>query len=427
MKSREMTLIAVELNFITRWAVGGLASATDTIKLPVQRNPITGSPWLPGSSVAGNLKCHFGPAGTQWLGTDPEGYEQSTGTKTLQASRLAVLGCIVGGEETEPEILHSGSTAVDSFRGAASGRTLRSYEWATPTKVIVALQHDGPSDESLLDGLRSWQPNLGRGRGTGLGQAKVAKVHVLSLDIATQAGLRVWLGDRHDWYRHPGELEGGKYRSLPGVVGAQHWESWRLQVREPLHVGSTGASKPGEAAPVLRMSSGGKAVVPGTSWKGVFRHRVEYILGALEVSEPAAQDVLGWLFGSQHRGRGMLWFGESSIALPARAKKRTHVAIDRFTGGVLDGATFSKEIVPQGETMELRWRWDGTQPPDSVRNLMLHVLRDLHDGLASVGGMGARGYGWVKAADEQIFADLRPIDTSELVRLAAESDEEKGQ
>lgn len=94
------------------------------------------------------------------------------------------------------------------------------------------------------------------------------------------------------------------------------------------------------------------------------------------------------------RGRGPLWFGDSPLP-DNNCVQRSHVAIDRFTGGARQGALFKVKAVRPGVNLTLRYRWERGQIPPAVANLINHVLRDLHDGLATVGGMGTRGYGWV--------------------------------
>lgn len=411
MTENKYTLIAVELEFLSRWAMGGMSTDVFDIDLPVVRNPLTGEPWLPGASVAGSLRAHLGGRAETWLGRSPEGFEETGRGNELERSRLAVLGCVLGECPGEP-ISNAGATAVDSRRGAAKGGSLRTYEWAAPRRVIVAFEQEGEQDEALLDALACWHPSLGRGRGAGLGQTRVLRVAALSVDLGDVAGLDFWLGDRRAWYANPTAVAGCAWSERRGVEAGGGWRRVPLVVREPLRVGTGKRVEAGKPLPALRRRAD-EFLVPGSSWKGVFRHRVEYILGALGCTGERAQGIIDVLFGSQQLGRGMLWFGESALRVRA-PKKRTHIAIDRFTGGVRHGATYSTESAPPGTELDFCWRWEDGEAPAAVANLVGHVLRDLHDGLASVGAMGSRGYGWVEVREPGLFDGLRAVDVAEL-------------
>ena len=384
MSENKVTLIAVHARLTSRWAVGTVAAADDEVKLPVLVDPRTNQPWIPGSSIAGSLKRHLEEKGDDWLGPDPQGFEQLTGNGERVASRLAVLGAIVAAERDT-----SGSTEIDPRRGAASGRTLRSYEWSARTTLTIAFQHDGDRSEDLMKSLKSWRPHIGRGRGTGMGECEVLRVDDFTVDLNTEDGLKFWLGERSGWFTN-----------RPAVAAAARatsgWTTIQFTAKEPLHVGNGERIQVGTHTEhaIVAHAGGGAPLVPGTAWKGVFRHRARTILEAVGADESQVTAVETGLFGSQGTGRGALWFGETDLS--AGCITRTHVAIDRFTGGARDGSLFTVRAVKRGTDVPLRVRWNRGDMPGPVRNLMLHVARDLHDGLATVGGMGTRGYGWLE-------------------------------
>jgi CRISPR/Cas system CSM-associated protein Csm3 (group 7 of RAMP superfamily) len=137
-------------------------------------------------------------------------------------------------------------------------------------------------------------------------------------------------------------------------------------------------------------------LVPGTSWKGLFRARAGFILRTLHGEEAACTDQTGCgtcllcdLFGSA-RARGRLAFPDSPVT-NAVTEKRTHVAIDRVTGGARDKLLFSREVVTRG-TLTLRVLPLAPLQPWH-RPLLAHIVRDLHDGLIGVGGGTQRGSG----------------------------------
>ena len=310
------------------------------------------------------------------------------------------------------------STAVDAARGAAAGRMLRTAEVAAPTTATLAFEHAGPHDEDLLQNLSTWVPVFGRGRSTGLGRAIVQEVRVVTVDLATEKGLAWWLGGRHNWFASgsaPDELV--PRDPIPGDSPSTSELVQDFLVAEPVRVGTGGTTPVAGRDHLDILMLGESALIPGSSWKGLFRHRSLVILEALGASREQADGVCAWLFGSLEGGRGVLGFSDSVVEKP-RIVNRTHVAIDRFTGGVKDGALFSTRVLDRDQRITLCIRWESGDFPNVVATLLRHVMWDLHEGMISVGGMGSRGYGWVRfATDSPQRPD--PVDLMGLLQEAS--------
>lgn len=102
------------------------------------------------------------------------------------------------------------------------------------------------------------------------------------------------------------------------------------------------------------------------------------------------------LFGSIRRG-SRLWIADAKIVEgKACYRLRDFVAIDRFTGGALDGAKFDALPLysPAFDVRLLLWDAEGWE----LAALAL-ALRDLHDGLATVGSGAAKGFGRAQVRD----------------------------
>lgn len=184
--------------------------------------------------------------------------------------------------------------------------------------------------------------------------------------------------------------------------------------------------------------------MPASSWKGVLRHRVETILrlvlgregrgeeGSRDGEGRLVQDVLALLFGSLEHGRGLVWVRDGAFTAgspdpgqaggPAPVGKRTHVAIDRFSGGAKPSALFTWECVLPGSRVRLELDAPGLERSPACRNLLLHAVRDLHEGLIGIGAGTSRGYGTVALADGQDAALPQP-EPVRLERLREELDQ----
>jgi len=412
--SNLVTLIAVDVELSSRWSVGGVVTDESKARLPIIRDPRTDRPWIPGASIAGSLRHHLADQAEAWLGALPGGREETTGNVDRKPSRLAVLGGLVA--ETEVDVVTS--TAVDTARGAAAGRTLRSAEVAGPTAATLVFEHAGPHDEELLQSLSAWTPVFGRGRSTGLGRGVVQRVRVVTVDLATEEGLAWWLGGRHDWFASgsaPDELV-----SRDPISGVSPSTSELVQdflVAEPVRVGTGSTTMAASRNHLDILMLGEAALIPGSSWKGVFRHRSLVILEALGASREQANGVCAWLFGSLEGGRGVLGFSDSLVEKP-RIVDRAHIAIDRFTGGVKDGALFNTRALDRDQRIRLCIRWESGGFPGGVTTLLRHVMWDLHEGMISVGGMGSRGYGWLRFANKSPQRP-GPVDLAGLLREAS--------
>lgn len=443
--TRQRTLIAVTLHLSQRWAVGAVPDASDEVTMPVMVDhlgPAGGGghrPYLPGTTLAGSLRAHLADGVRQrWLGEDPPGWEESGGACEYSRSALRLLG-----SKADEAVVTAGRgvTRVAEHTAAAYDRSLRQEQFAGPGEVVVCAEHDGLADRELLDALWRWSPILGRGASTGMGQASVVGVRWVSLDLSTAAHLTWWLtGRRHAWFfggepppapSAAGHLpieatdedaDGSPPDEASGGVRAQggahrllldlHWE-----VIEPVHVGrgeseATTAQQTGGFERQHTLASiltvGGHGLVPGSSWKGIFRHRIAFILRACGADDPTVERVQEFLFGSTSR-RGALVFADADLGVPGDLH-RTHVPIDRFTGGAIEGGLHTVAAVPRA--VRFRQAIETRSPiPPPLRNLLLHVVADLSDGLIGVGRGTSRGYGRIRAdgAPRPVAVDLEAI------------------
>ena len=186
-----------------------------------------------------------------------------------------------------------------------------------------------------------------------------------------------------------------------------------MRVVEPLHVGSDNERGDNPIQPILRCTGrGGRPYIPGSSWKGVFRHRLTFILDAVGASPTERKLIVGALFGHSSVGRGVLRFHDSDLVAEGSVTQ-THVAIDRFTGGAREGSLFTFEAVPRG--VEFTLTIEGQEGLPTVGNMLDHVLRDLSEGLIGVGGHGSRGYGWIETMDTGDTSAVRPVVVGDVI------------
>jgi CRISPR/Cas system CSM-associated protein Csm3 (group 7 of RAMP superfamily) len=441
-----VTLLRVAITLLGPWAVGGLTDGSDEIDLPILKDPRGAgtTPYLPTTSLVGALREHLGDQGARWLGPLPGPLEKRTGEVRHIPSPIWALGTRLEGDHVAS---NSGSTRIDGQRRAAAAGSLRCSERVETqrsgqdgraSQVLWYLQIDEPVPDDMVQDIANWRPFIGRGRGVGLGRAEVSEVVAVQVRLSERDHLTWWLTERQQWLdgsseslpatpciKSPDGLAGDR-TTIPGL----DWE-----VVEPLAVG-TGESAtntgPGEGS--ARRAAAREVrrvldwpVIPGTAWRGIFRHRVEFILkaiGAAETPDPVSHSVVNYLFGPAPEDndelggrRGVLRFLDSRITDQSGDKPdlctRHHVAIDRITGGAAPGLLFAVEAVEPGARMTTVIETDDPLPA-ALGRLLLWVVHDLDSGMIGLGGSTTRGYGTVRLVSRTLLEGLAPVGVADL-------------
>ena len=375
---------------------------------------------LPATSVAGSLRAALATV-------DPALTLRVMGTvsgATSTASALRVVGTRLLNPVTapDPEAIDERGTAIDRHRAAARTSALRWVQTLPAgTRFQVFLRWDDPDPDDLaavLEILASWQPLLGRGISAGRGRCRISRLDRGRLHLTTADGLRTFLTQSG-----PELVLAAATESVPlGDAADPETIHYTLAIVDPLHIGSgtvddrtvrttdtVGArARPGPAvSQIVRI--GNKPVVPGRTLRGLLRSRSEFILRSIGIEACAdarcgtcpACAVFGHA-GGQASGRSV---GRRSVfRVPdatidqAVVARRTHAAIDRFTGGAADGLLFTEEVVEQGSFRLVIERFVGATDEEwrLVTALVALVVRDMHDGYLGVGAGTTRGHGTVE-------------------------------
>jgi CRISPR/Cas system CSM-associated protein Csm3 (group 7 of RAMP superfamily) len=396
------------------WAVG----AADEGAAGLDRELLVDTasrPWVPPSSLAGSLRSHLARHGAdeRLMGSrPPAGPKGPLGTPgpQLNPSALWLLGTRTrrdGPPESgePPATTVEASTAIDPRRRAARPQSLRhSRVVDEPAVIELCAQFDGQLSAADLELLASWHPQVGRDRTRGGGAARLQSLGYRTYDLNDSDDLRAWL-------EAPGTGRFTKLTDVPVTAGPDD-----ILIREEfaiidaLHIG-TGSRR--NKISVTRTRSG-QPLVPASTWKGLFRARSGYIIRTCWGESAACTGQTGCgtcplcdLFGSTAR-RGRIAFGSSTVTNVTRGT-RAHVAIDRFTGGAIDQLLYTDEIITAGTVTLTITALETTA--DWQRDLLRHVVRDIHDGLVGIGGGAQRGQGTLRltaAAQDQVTA-LPPI------------------
>lgn len=128
-------------------------------------------------------------------------------------------------------------------------------------------------------------------------------------------------------------------------------------------------------------------VIPGTSWAGAFKHHMS------RLNRNVLEDYFGMKSGNGKQGEGKksdITFGESEVQ-GAKEKIVTRNAIDRFTGGAVDGALFTEKMFYGGTTcLEISFH---KKCSFEFRKILAAAIADLNMGILSIGGETSVGHG----------------------------------
>ena len=131
-------------------------------------------------------------------------------------------------------------------------------------------------------------------------------------------------------------------------------------------------------------------VIPGTSWAGAFKHRME----DFDIDTKGENSIFGYVKGEgkNEKARSRIFFGESQLT-GGSFQTLSRNAIDRFTGGTVDGALFTERAY-YGGTTDLLIAWKSDSPmPEAEKKALAALLADLHFGFLAIGGETSIGRG----------------------------------
>ena len=147
-------------------------------------------------------------------------------------------------------------------------------------------------------------------------------------------------------------------------------------------------------------------VIPASSVKGAFAHRVAFHYNRLtnkfgnEASDTKDNVAVHELFGMALNGEnpsrpGRVWFDDVYVPVPEdKLKRQIHNSIDRFTGGVINGALYSEEIVHDPSELTIICRIANKEYSAHVLDSFYLTLEDLTKGRMALGAGGSKGHGY---------------------------------
>ncbi len=174
----------------------------------------------------------------------------------------------------------------------------------------------------------------------------------------------------------------------------------KFNLKNTLLIGTYGTAA--KDADKKHLQSGGKHVITGKSIRGALRKRAERIVHTLNGNA----EIVKILFGDVDENdkaktkKGKLRI-EETVLEDSRSFEQNRTRIDRFTGGVQNGALFNAEPIATNEEIQLQFTITNNAKAEE-KGLLLLLLKDLWTEDLAIGGEKNIGRGVFKGISATI-------------------------
>ena len=397
---------------------GSTMSAARAKDIHVLRND-KGRAFIPGTSLIGVLRDLFSRQ-SQNLVTEIFGNLEDM-QSTIQAGDIIF---------SKSETIFRDGVHIDEYKGSAVHGEKYDYEAIergaeAPLRIVFTLRGchlgDGTGHirNEILDGIRFLRDrlesgiHLGAHTSKGLGRAHLLDSTLGCYDFHNPKDVLAWLGADEPAASAASIQLSGK-GAMPIEASDTFSVSAEFALSSSLLIREYQTDKNGKQIAAMKHSREA-AVIPGSSLKGVLRHRAARILRELG-HNPEMLDGLMGCSNSEEKGSGEMTEGriksrfivEESYLEEHQDQLREPVVtrnrIDRFTGGVIGNALLNTRPVYQKDssTGTVKIRFSIRQASEPEAGLALFLLKDLWQGDLALGGETGIGRGRLKGLRAKI-------------------------
>lgn len=404
---------------------------------------INGLPFIPGTTIAGLLRHTLGVEGDKYMGSQQIGSPLIITEAKMLDSDGTVLDGIIPQERLDSEFLANfrqlpiRQHAKIGHRGATlkGGKfdeeiVLKGTRFCFEMEMLSDKDDDTKFKE-LLDTLNSDTFRIGSGSRSGFGEIEVvgSQCQFKKIDLTNT--------EQKEWYLKKSSSLSEEWKDAEihniNKTDSKGWTSYTLLLKpvDFLLFGSGFGSDKADMTFVresfIDWSSGTAQVknrdqvilIPASSVKGALSHRLAFHYNKINeiFADTLAEgerienfvgknnEAVKAVFGSegekdadgkmQNKKRGNVLISDIIQEAVISPKILNHVAIDRFTGGTIDGALFNEEtLYAKGQSFELKLLIrNSTFDDKDVKTAFENTLKDLCSRMLPLGGGVNRGNG----------------------------------
>ena len=390
-----------------------------------------GHPFIPAASIAGAARSFLAQQILPW-----EKYQKGDESQMLKqlfggAGKEDTMSALIVADATckNSQTSIRDGVRVDTCSGSAAEKAKfdvevveRGTEFELCLECVIRDGDDNSEDDNseleklflaLLHGFKAGDIRLGARTRRGYGRGKVACWKIRDLLMNYPEDVMAWLRDKV-WCRPASKL-------TPQPLPSDQRQHFRLEADFILRTSLLIRSSPSdpEAPDMVHLHSAEEPVVPGTSFAGAFRHRASLIATTIGWSEDAVSEIFGPVHEQEAKDpqKGLwasrVWI-EEKLVKNVEPRWQNRVAVDRFTGGSLQGALFNEEpVFPKKSTPHLRLTLMLEEPDDAEIGLLFLTLRDFWHGHAALGGETSSGRGTLQGVKAELQLKRRESSKAE--------------
>lgn len=435
---RHLVRVIIENTSPLKIGSGEKSILTDSVVL----RDVNGLPYIPGTTIAGLLRHSIEDTdlADDFFGSEEKGSKTIISEAKILDSNGNVLDGILDTEDSSfikvykelpirqhVRIGHKG-TAEDKGKFDEE-IVLKGSRFCFEIEFLASKENDDTL-KKFLDYINSDLFRIGANSRSGFGRIRVVKCSYAVVNLKAKDELEAYLQKssdlRQDWdYYRPYNPQNSSHEG---------WTLYRISL-SPVDFVNIGSGVGNERADMtfvrerfVEWNEDGKAiikeqesniVIPASSVKGALAHRVAFHYNRFEERFADSIDVkdiekfigknnfaVKSLFGSEgvkdlngkvvdkHRGNVLISDVIQTKNNASKSQILNHVAIDRFTGGAINGALFSEEtLLAQSESFQFDIYVKNDMITENVRKAFEAALDDLCNGLLPLGGGTNRGNG----------------------------------
>ena len=387
----------------------GAGETSDNFKdIHVQKNQ-NNIPYIPGTSLAGVLREFLNETDsemTEKIFGDADKMQSSIQIDDIELKNFKIIsrdgvsidsltGVGIAGGKFDYEVVERGASGnlqmLINLRGCHiddKNFTEKNYSLekikTTATKILQKL-HDGI--------------NLGALTAKGLGKIQAKNISAEIFDFRKKADVISWLTDKNSDEKILPSTKEISANPDTFIVDADFIFNSSFIVRDYLNGEKVSEENKISAVSLKSLQD---FVIPGTSWKGIFRHRANYILKKLQLENKVLDELMGTAEGEKIKSRLQI---EESYITPQNVSEVSHTRnkIDRFTGGTLQGTLFTtKPVWQKNSEPTLHLHFEIKRAENFEAGLAIFILRDLYLGKVAIGGEKSVGRGTLTGLKAEI-------------------------
>ena len=374
---------------------------------PVQKD-WNGLPMILGTSIAGVLRKYF-------KGNDDEIFGNDNGSKVIFSNALLCIDdkntvcqeLLLDKDRTEIIKLFDNlpireHTAI-THKGVAKDNSKFDEEIVykgTKFKFSIEMIEDEKAFKSILKLLQSQSFRLGRGSTKGFGKFKI-------LEIKTQ------IFDKDNYENYSSSLN-HKLLDIQDIKynKSEQYKTYTLKISPDdfFMFGSGFGDSDADNTPIYeevvdyknKKLSKKQILIPASSIKGAIAHRTTYhynLQNKLFIGTDKSKLTIKELFGEAKNSKkdidgqkGKILISDCFQEDKEEIKTFDHVAIDRFTGGAIEGALFQEKTIAQKDEWEIEILIEKDIKEEYIKAFK-SALDDICSGMLPLGGMTTKGHG----------------------------------